>query len=347
MIPKYVFEETCLAFLEPVKAYLLDASVSEVMINGPDTVYIERKGKIESTDAKFSSVASLEAALKNLAQFVGKQIDPYHPILEAHLPDGSRVEAVMPPIAEGGPCVAIRKFSKTQLSLDKLIEYGSLTESAKRFIEALVAHKKNIMVAGGTGSGKTSLLSAVAGLASTNDRVVVLEDTRELNIPLPHVVYMEARPADIKGRGQVTIRDLFRATLRMRPDRIVVGEIRGAEALELIQAMTSGHGGCLSTLHATYPKDALHRLETMGLMSDVELPLVALRAQVASAIDFVIQTSRFADGSRGVTHITEVLGYDSQAGYQLSDIFLRQDETLNSTGRKPSAQSELNSECYG
>ncbi len=345
MIPKEVYEQTLRGFLAPIEPFLNDPSVSEIMINSPSQIYVERRGRIEPADASFSSRHALEAALRNIAQYVGRHVDEHHPILEARLPDGSRVEAVFPPAAPEGPCVAIRRFSKDRLTIDKLIGFGALTHQSAEALEALVRVKQNILVAGGTGSGKTSLLNALSSYSSPDERIVVIEDSRELQLQQDHVVHLEARPPDAKGRGLVTIRDLFRASLRMRPDRIVVGEIRGGEALDLIQAMTSGHGGCLSTVHATYPRDTMTRLETMAMMSDVELPLHALRAQVASAINIIVQTNRFDDGSRCVTHISEVLGYESEQGYIIQDLFHREildreeDGTIRSlfspTGKEP------------
>jgi pilus assembly protein CpaF len=252
---------------------------------------------------------------------VGKTVDADRPILDARLPDGSRVCAVMPPAARRGITVSIRRFPKERLTVDQLIKFGALTPSARRFLELCVLCKKNIMVAGGTGSGKTSLLNALSSFVPDEERIVVIEDSSEVRLQQPHAVYLEARPPDPKGRGAVSIRDLLRATLRLRPDRIVVGECRGGEALDLIQAMTSGHGGSLSTVHATYPHDTLHRLETLCLMSDVELPLNALRAQIASAVNMIVQTSRLNDGTRKVTHIAECTGLDEHGGYALSMLF--------------------------
>lgn len=337
MIPKEVFEQSLLKFLEPVRPFLDDPTVSEVMINGPDQIFVERKGKLYLTDARFSSREALTAALRNLAQYVGRHIDEHRPILEARLPDGSRVEAVLPPAAPDGPMVAIRRFAKETLTIDRLLQFGSFTPDAAQLMHAIVAVKQNIIVAGGTGSGKTSMLNALTGFIPEDERIVVIEDTREVQCQQPHVVQMEARPPDARGRGTVSIRDLFKATLRMRPDRIVVGEIRGAEALDLVQAMTSGHGGCLSTVHATYPTDTMNRLETMAMMSDVQMPLNALRAQVASAVDFIVQTSRLRDGSRCVTHIAEVQGYEPDRGYQLANVFERKYEGEDENGRVQSS----------
>src|SRR5262249_27898093 len=241
------------------------------------------------------------AAIRNVAQFVGKHVDEDRPILEGRLPDGSRIEAVLPPAAPDGPCISIRRFFKETLTVQRLIDFGAMTEDAALALKAFVEGKLNIVVAGGTGSGKTSMLNALSSFIPEGERVVVIEDSRELQLQREHVVMLEARPPDPKGHGAVTIRDLFKATLRLRPDRIVVGEIRSGEALDLIQAMTSGHGGCLSTLHATYPRDTLSRLETMAMMSDVDMPLTALRAQLASAVNFIVQIARLRDGSRKIT----------------------------------------------
>ncbi|MEM7608069.1 MAG: ATPase, T2SS/T4P/T4SS family, partial [Myxococcota bacterium] len=244
MIPREVFEQTILGFFDPIRPFMEDTSVSEIMINGPKEIYIEKGGRLSKTSATFPSHEALMSALRNLSQFVGRQLDEEHPILEARLPDGSRVEAVIPPASPDGPSVAIRRFFKDTLTIEKLLEFGSMTPDAAQTLQALVGCKQNIIVAGGTGSGKTSLLNCLSSFAGHNERVVIIEDARELQLQMPHVVQMEAQPPDPRGRGQVTIRDLFKATLRMRPDRIVVGEIRSGEALELIQAMTSGHGGC-------------------------------------------------------------------------------------------------------
>lgn len=330
---KDVYEQTLLKFFEPIKPFLDDASVSEIMINGPDQIYIERKGKLTLTGAKFANREALMAALRNLAQFVGRHVDEHRPILEGRLPDGSRVEAVLPPAAPDGPHVAIRRFFRETLTVDKLVSFGSFTPEAAEFLKQVVLVKNNTIVAGGTGSGKTSLLNALTGYIPDDDRIVIIEDSKEVQCQQPHVVQLEGRPPDVRGRGAVSIRDLFKATLRMRPDRIVVGEIRSGEALDLVQAMTSGHGGCMATVHATYPTDTLNRLETMCMMSDIELPLVALRAQLASAVDMIVQTSRLRDGSRCVTHIAEVQGYDPQGGYHLENVFIRRYHGEDEKGR--------------
>ena len=324
-IPKEVFEETLLQFFSPIRPYLEDPAVSDIMINGPNQIYVEKKGQLHLTGAKFETREALVAALRNAAQFVGKHVDELRPILEGRLPDGSRIEAVLPPAAPEGPCVSIRRFFKETLTVQKLVGFGALTDEVALALQALVASKLNVLVAGGTGSGKTSMLNALSSFIPDGERVVVIEDSRELQLQREHICMLEARPPDPKGRGEVTIRELFRATLRLRPDRIVVGEIRSGEALDLIQAMTSGHGGCMSTLHATYPRDTMTRLETMAMMSDIEMPLAALRIQLASAVNIICQVSRLQDGSRKITHVTEVLGYDPTSGqYLMQDIFVRQ-----------------------
>ncbi len=332
-IPKEVFEETLLQFLAPIRPFLDDPAVSEIMINGPSQIYIERHGVLHLTEAHFETREALVAALRNAAQYVGKHIDELKPILEGRLPDGSRIEAILPPAAPDGPLVSIRRFFKETLTIDRLLGFGALTADVAQTLEALVVSKLNILIAGGTGSGKTSMLNALSSFIPEGERVVVIEDSRELQLQRTHLCMLEARPPDARGRGEVTIRDLFRATLRLRPDRIVVGEIRGGEALDLIQAMTSGHGGCMSTLHATYPRDTTSRLETMAMMSDVEMPLAALRVQLASAVNIICQVSRLQDGSRKVTHLTEVVAFDPVKGeYLLQDIFAREHQGLDEHG---------------
>lgn len=324
MIPREVFEETLLHFFEPIRPFLEDPTVSDIMINGPSQIFVERRGLLHLTDARFPSREALMAALRNAAQFVGKHVDEEHPILEGRMPDGSRLEAILPPAAPDGPAISIRRFFKETLTVERLIGFGAMTEDAAAMLRSLVVAKLNIVIAGGTGSGKTSMLNALSSFIPGGERVVVIEDSRELQLQREHVVQLEARPPDPKGRGAVSIRDLFKATLRLRPDRIVVGEIRSGEALDLVQAMTSGHGGCLTTVHATYPRDTLTRLETMCMMSDVSMPLVALRLQLASGVNALVQVSRLPDGSRKITHITEVVGFDVASGaYVLQDLFVR------------------------
>ena len=320
-VPRHVFDQTVASLFAPVVSFLEDDEVSEIMINGHEEIYVEKQGKLYLTGSEFASEHALMSALRNLSQFVGRELNPQIPILEARLPDGSRVEAIIPPAAPSGPVVCIRRFRRKQWTLGRLIELGSISRDTASLLRAILARKDNVLVAGGGGSGKTSLLNALASHASDDERIVVIEDSQELQIRLPHVVHLEAQPVDAQGRGGVSIRELLKATLRMRPDRIVIGEIRGGEALDLIQAMTSGHRGCLSTVHATLPIDTLRRLETMALMSDVDVPLHVLRAQIASAIDKIVQVARFSDGSRCVTHVSEVQGYSRESGYRVSHLF--------------------------
>lgn len=311
--------------LEPIAPLLADPAVSEIMINGPYRIWVERQGRIASTRHRFHAVDDLLAALRAIAQSVGRPFGSDHPILEGCLPDGSRIEAVLSPIAAGGPAVCIRRFTRARLDLGELDASGaSWPEATARLCEA-VDRKRNVLVSGGTGSGKTSLLNALSTRIAPEERIVVIEDTRELQLAQPHVVQLEARPADARGRNAVSVRTLLRATLRLRPDRIVIGEIRGAEALDLVQAMTSGHGGSLGTVHASHPRDALARVETLALMSDVALPLAALRAQVASAVDVVVQVARARDGRRHVTHVANVDGLDARGDYRFGEVLARED----------------------
>jgi len=320
-IPDAVFAQTLFGFLAPVAPYLRDDRVSEIMINGFEEVYVEKGGRLERTDARFASDHALESAVRNIAQFVGKTVSAEHPVLDARLPDGSRVCAILPPAARRGICVSIRRFPKERLTVDQLLKYGAITETARHFLELCVFLKRNIMVAGGTGSGKTSLLNALSSFVPKQERIVVIEDSSEVQLQQPHAVYLEARPPDAKGRGAVTIRDLLRATLRMRPDRIVVGECRGGEALDMLQAMNTGHDGSLTTTHANSPDEAIARLETLVLMGGVELPTRAIREQIANSIHLVVQQQRFVDGSRKITSIAEVIGMDEDGIVHLEPIF--------------------------
>jgi len=307
--------------LAPIVTLLDDPTVSEIMINGPGDIRVERHGRISRTELRFPSEDRLLAAAKNIAQYVGKRITPDTSRVDARLPDGSRVHVVLPPASRQGVCVAIRKFQQSRLTLEALVSNGTISAEGREFVELCVLAEKNLVVAGGTGTGKTSLLNVLSSLIQADQRILVLEDTSELRLRQDHVLYFETQPPDRHGRGAVSIRDLFHSSLRMRPDRIVVGECRGGEALDLIQAMTSGHGGSMTTLHADSPPDALRRLETMALMSGVELPLTALRGQVASAIDIVVQLGRFQDGSRRVLDIAEVYGLDGSGGYDVRSIY--------------------------
>ncbi len=309
-------------FLAPINDFLEDSSISEIMINGHDKIYIERKGKIEKTDRSFGSEKALVAAVKNIARALGKEVSETNPRLDARLDDGSRVAAVIPPCALTGTYVSIRKFSKKALTVRDLINFGAITQDAIDFIELCVLMKQNIMVSGGTGSGKTTLLNVLSSLIPDKDRIIVIEDTAELQLQKEHVLRMEAKPADKKGKGEVTIRDLLHSTLRMRPDRIVIGEIRGGEAFDLLQAMNTGHGGSMSTIHSNSPFDTLSRLENTTLQSGIQLPLKAIREQISSAINIIVHTKRFEDGSRKVNFISEVLDLKPDMSYNLQHIFV-------------------------
>jgi len=346
-----IFESSVEYFLAPIGPFLDDPSVTEVMVNGPEKIYLERAGKLVKTDARFESEDALLTAIHNVAQWVGRRIDEDQPILDARLPDGSRVHAIIPPGCRLGTCLTIRKFKKGGLTLTDLIEYGSINEEAVEFLEICVALHKNIIISGGTGTGKTSLLGALSRAIPEIERTIVIEDTSELRLVQPHVVYLEVQRPDEYERGGLTIRQLFVASLRMRPDRIIVGEVRGGEALDMIQAMLSGHSGSLSTVHASTTRDALVRLETLSLMSDVEIPVYVARAQVASAIDLLVQVDRFAeDGSRRVTRITEVLGLNEANQFEFRDLYVCQmggktDDgrliaSLEPTGEKPTFAAE-------
>lgn len=316
-----VFEASVQYFLSPIGSYLQDGSVSEIMVNRFDQIHIERRGRLERTDARFESEDALMSAIHNVAQWVGRDINPTHPILDARLPDGSRVNAVIPPASRQGTCLTIRRFAAGGLTLGDLIGFGTLSEEASEFLELCVRLRKSILISGGTGTGKTSLLGAVSAAIPEGERIVVIEDTSELKLRQSHCLYFEVQHPDQFGRGGVDIRELFRASLRMRPDRVLVGEVRGGEALDMVQAMLSGHSGSLSTIHANSPRDALVRLETLSLMSDVDIPIYVARAQVASAINLVVQLSRFSeDGSRRVTRVTEVMGLDDKEQYRVQDL---------------------------
>ncbi len=342
-----VFEASTRYFLAPILPLLDDPSVTEIMINRFDRIYVERRGRLYPTDCAFPDEDALMSAIANVSQWVGREVGREHPILDARLPDGSRVNVVLPPSARGGVCMTIRKFTPGGLGMQDLIDFGSLTDEAREFLELCVHLHKNVVISGGTGTGKTSLLGALSEAIPEVERVVVIEDTSELKLRQPHVVYLEVQRPDEFGRGAVSIRQLFTASLRMRPDRIIVGEVRGGEALDMVQAMLSGHSGSLTTVHAAQPRDAMVRLETLALMSDVQIPIAVARTQVASAIDLVVQLTRFsADGSRRITRITEVEPIDESHQYRFRDLFdFRYDPgatqgRLQATGRRPTFARE-------
>jgi pilus assembly protein CpaF len=328
-----IFETTMEHFLAPVLEYLEDPAVSEIMINNPREVYVEKAGQLIKTEAVFDSAEALESAVRNVLQYTGKRIDPENPLIDSRLPDGSRVHVVLPPLARGGLCMTIRKFSKVLLDAEYLLKVGSWTAEVMEYLRLCVLAEKNILVAGGTSSGKTCLLNVLSGFIPHHQRIVVIEDSAELEMQQDHVISLEARPPDRWGKGAVGIRELFRSSLRLRPDRIIIGEVRGGEALEMIQAMTSGHAGSMSTLHANVAMDALNRLETLAMMSKLEMPLHALRSQITSAIDVIVQVTRFNDGRRGLTQVSEVLPLGDDGKYRLQDVYRYElDETSGTPG---------------
>lgn len=292
--------------LGPIQSLLDDDSITEVMVNGPKKVFVERLGKLEYTDVKFHDNAHLMNIIERILTPLGRRIDESSPLVDARLEDGSRVNIIIPPLSLVGPAITIRKFSKKPLSVENLISFGTMDEKMATFLRACVRARINILVSGGTGSGKTTTLNVISSFIPERERIVTIEDAAELRLQQEHVVTLESRPANIEGKGQITIRDLVRNALRMRPDRIIVGEVRSGEALDMLQAMNTGHDGSLTTAHANSPRDALSRLETMVLMSGLELPVRAIREQISSAIDLIIQQSRIRDGSRKITYITEV-----------------------------------------
>lgn len=308
-------------FLAPLRPFLRDPEVTEIMVNGPDHIYIEKEGRIQRTTARFASELDVQAAAGNIAQFVGQPLSADRPILDGRLPDGSRVCVVLGPIADSGTQINIRRFIRAAVDPDFLLQRNAITTMAMEFLLLAVKAHQNIVISGGAGSGKTTLLNVLTTGFDPTERIIVIEETRELQVQKEHVVQLEARPADGYGRNAITLRDLFVASLRMRPDRIVVGEVRRGEALDLIQAMTSGHRGALATLHASSAADACRRLETMALMADVGLPLFALRRQVASAIDVLVQTVRLPDGRRMISQIAEVAFDETLQSYLITDIF--------------------------
>ena len=317
-----VFENSIATFLAPIAEYLADESVSEVLINGPKEIWVERKGKLERTNTEFQDETALQAAIRNIAQSVGRKIDEENPALDARLPDGSRIHAVLPPSARSGTTIAIRKFAKAaELTFDKLIGYGSISPEGAEFLTICVKLGKNIIVSGGTGSGKTTFLNLLGALMPTHERLMVVEDASELQITADHVVCFETKAANVEGKGALNIRDLVRSAMRLRPDRIIVGEVRGPEALDLITVMNTGHGGSMGTTHANTPMDALVRLETLAMMGDTTIPIGALRRQIAGAIHLVVQAKRMGDGSRKISDIAEVLGVDEHGQYKVQSIF--------------------------
>lgn len=329
----------------PVTPFLDDAEISEIMVNGKDAIYVERKGKLALSGTVFLSEDSLRATIDRMVARVSRRLDESSPYVDARLPDGSRINAIIPPVSLTGPCLTIRKFRKDPFSVAELVRLGTITEEVADYLREAVERRMNILISGGTGSGKTTLLNALSGFIPDEERIITIEDAAELRLMKPHVIQLEARPVNIEGTGAITIRDLVKNSLRMRPDRIVIGECRGGEALDMLQAMNTGHDGSLTTGHANSPRDMLRRLETMVLMSGVELPVRAIREQIASAIDLVIHACRLASGKRAVTSITEITGM-TETQILLQETFRRESANrlaeghLVPTGIPPKFQTE-------
>jgi pilus assembly protein CpaF len=319
----------------PLEPFLRDDSVTEVMVNGHDAIYIERGGKIELTKATFVDDAHLMRIIDKIVSSIGRRVDEASPMVDARLPDGSRVNAIIPPLSLRGSTLTIRKFSRDPYTMDDLINFGTLTPKAAQFLAACVRGKLNVLISGGTGTGKTTTLNAVSAFIPNAERIVTIEDAAELQLQQEHVIPLEARPPNIEGEGEIRIRELVRNSLRMRPDRIIVGEVRGPETLDMLQAMNTGHEGSLTTIHANSPRDALSRLETLVMTAGVELPHRAIREQIASAFDLLIQIARLVDGTRRITHVSEVLGMESDV-ITLQEIFLAKppDETESGSSVK-------------
>jgi len=317
--------------LGPLEPLLQDSTISDILVNGPHQVYVERDGKLQESDVCFNDDRHLMNIIDRIVSSVGRRIDESSPMVDARLKDGSRVNAIIPPLALNGPTLSIRRFNVDLLTVENLIEFGSLTESFSRVLEAIVASRLNVLISGGTGSGKTTLLNVLSGFIPADERVVTIEDSAELQLRQPHVVRLESRPANIEGKGEVTARDLVRNSLRMRPERIVIGEVRGAEALDMLQAMNTGHDGSLTTIHANSPRDALGRIETMVSISGVAFPVATLRAQMASAIDVVIQIERSEDGRRRLVSMQEIDGMEGEI-ITMSELFSFVREKMDDEG---------------
>jgi pilus assembly protein CpaF len=336
----------------PIDQLLRDESITEVMVNGPDHVYVERSGKLVQTEIKFADETHLRRIIDKIVSQVGRRVDEANPMVDARLPDGSRVNCVVHPLSIGGPFMTIRKFSKDPYTVEDLINFGSFTPQVAHFINQCVKGRLNIVVSGGTGTGKTTLLNVLSSFIPSDERIVTVEDAKELQLHQEHVLPMEARPPNIEGKGEVKIRDLVRNSLRMRPDRIVVGEIRGGEALDMLQAMNTGHDGSITTVHSNSPRDTISRIETLTLMAGMDLPVRVIREQMASALDMIVQLTRLRDGTRRITHVTEVMGMEGDV-VVLQDIYTFDfsagiDEDgrfrggLQATGIRPSFSEKLN-----
>lgn len=317
--------------LGPLEDFLADDSITEIMVNRYDDIYLEKHGILHKSYITFSSDEAVRSIIERIVSPLGRRIDESSPMVDARLADGSRVNAIIPPLAIHGPCLTIRKFSRKQLSGDDLVGFGSLSPAMVGFLQAAVLNRKNIVISGGTGSGKTTFLNVISSFIPHTERIITVEDSAELRLEQPHVVSLEARPANMEGKGAVTIRDLVRNCLRMRPDRIVVGECRGGETLDMLQAMNTGHDGSVTTVHANSPRDLISRLEVMVMMAGMDLPEHAIREQITSAVNIIVQQARFADGSRRVTHISEVTGQDSGV-VQMQNIFTFQQHGFDDKG---------------
>ena len=347
---KSVFESAVKGFLLPIIPFLEDEKVTEIMVNSFNEIWTEVKGKIQKTEASFRDEDALQAAVRNIAQSVGRRIDDENPRLDARLPNGYRIHAVIPPCSRKGTTFSIRKFSSVQLSLKDYIRFGALTGTVAEFLKIISLLGKNIVVSGGTGSGKTTLLGSLCSYIPPGQRIIVIEDSSELRVDYEHVVFFETRMADSEGKGEVSIQDLLKSSLRLRPDRIIVGEVRGAEALELINAMNTGHKGCLGTVHANSPEDAIVRLEALAQGGGNQLSEKALQHQVSSAIDIIIQVSRYSDGSRRVASVTEILGiengvYQTLPLFEMSQLIKKPDGrlegSLQPSGNLPTFMQEI------
>jgi pilus assembly protein CpaF len=318
--------------LGPLEPLLADESITEIMCNGPKKVFVERKGKLQRVNIAFESDEHLMRIIERIVAPLGRRIDESSPTVDARLKDGSRVNAVIPPIALNGPTITIRKFFKKPLTIEDLIRYGSVTEESVEFMRACVVAAVNVVVSGGTGTGKTTFLNILSSFIPANDRIITIENAAELQLRQEHVVTLESRPPNVEGKGEISIRDLVINALRMRPDRIVVGECRGGETLDMLQAMKTGHDGSLTTLHANAPRDAISRMETMALMAGMDMPLKVIREQIASAVELIVQQARLRDGSRKITYITEVAGMEGET-VVLQDIFKFTEEGVDKDGK--------------
>jgi len=318
--------------LGPLEELLAQDDITEIMVNKFDEIYIEKAGKLTLSGVTFSSDDAVMSAIERIVSPLGRRIDESSPYVDARLKDGSRVNAIIPPLALRGPCITIRKFSKEKLTHEDLYRFGAINEPMVKFLQVAVEQRLNILISGGTGSGKTTLLNVLSNFIPSTDRIITIEDAAELKLSQPHLVSLEARPPNLEGKGEITIRDLVKNCLRMRPDRIVVGECRGGEALDMLQAMNTGHDGSLTTAHANTPRDLISRLEVMVMMTGMELPILAIREMVASAIDLIVQQTRFADGSRKVVNISEITGVEGGV-VQMQDIFRFQQHGFDSDGR--------------